>query len=74
MGHWGEVGDMVGAGDEDTTMMSMVSFWCLYCLPWTCFALPCAVSGFWLWRCRRLWGIICCKYIFLPFYSSSGLC
>ena len=28
---------------------------------------------FWLWACRRLWGIICCKYIFLNFFSSSGL-
>ena len=26
--------------------MSMASFWCLYCLLWTCFALPCAVSVF----------------------------
>ena len=46
MGHWGGVGDMVGAGDEDTTTMSMASLWCLYCLLWTCFALPCAVSVF----------------------------
>ena len=46
VGHWGGVGDMVGVSDEDTTTMSMVSFWCLYCLLWTCFVLPCAVSIF----------------------------
>ena len=37
---------MVGVADEDTTTMSMASFWCLCCLPWTCFALPSAVSVF----------------------------
>ena len=28
VGHWGELWDMVGVGDEDTTTMSMWSFWC----------------------------------------------
>ena len=42
VGHWGGVGDMVGAG----ATMSMASLWCLYCLLRTCFALPCAVSVF----------------------------
>ena len=45
-GHWGGVWDMVGVSDEDTTTMSMASFWCLCCLLWTCFALPSAVSIF----------------------------
>ena len=44
--NWGGVGDMVGVGDEDTTTMSMASFWCLYFLLWICFALPFAVSVF----------------------------
>ena len=37
---------MVGVGDEDTTTMSMASFWCLCCLLWTCFAIPPAVFAF----------------------------
>ena len=45
VGHWCGVWDMVGVGDEDTTM-SMASFGCIFCLLWTCFALPCAVSVF----------------------------
>ena len=24
----------------------------------------------WFWACRRLWGIICCKYIFLRYIST----
>ena len=46
VGHWDGLVDMVGAGDEDTTTMSMTLLWCLYCLLWTYFALFCAVSVF----------------------------
>ena len=46
VGHWDGVWDMVGVRDEDTTTMSIVSFWCLCCLLWTCFTLLCAVSLF----------------------------
>ena len=46
VGHWGEVWDMVGVGDEDIRTMSMALFWCPCCLLWTCFTLSCAVSVF----------------------------
>ena len=44
--HWSEVWDMLGAGHEDNTTMSMTSFQCLCCLLWRCFILPSAVSIF----------------------------
>ena len=72
-GHWGGVWDMVGLGDEDTTTMSMASFWCLCCLLWTCFALPSALSviGFGhVGVCEALFVVNTYFYIF---YSSSGL-
>ena len=72
MGHWGGVWDMVGAGDEDTTTMSMVSFWCLCCLPWTCFTLSCAVSVFGF-RDVGVWGYYLLQIHILHFYSSSGV-
>ena len=45
-GHWSRVWNMFGVGDEDSTTMSMTSFWCFCCLLWTCFALPSPLSVF----------------------------
>ena len=72
-GHWGGVWDMVGLGDEDTTTMSMASFWCLCCLLWTCFALPCAVSVFGFGNVGVCGALFVVNTYFYIFYSSSGL-
>ena len=64
---------MVGVGDQNTTAMSMASFWCLCCLFWTCFMLLCAVSVFGFGNvsvCGALFVVNTYLYIF---YSSSGL-
>ena len=67
------VWDMVGVGDEDTTTMSMVSFWCLFCLLWTCFALPSAVSIFSFGHVGVCGPLFVVNTYFYIFYSSSGL-
>ena len=73
VGHWGGVWDMVRVGDEDTTAMSMASFWCLCCLLWTCFALPCAVSVFGFGNVGVCGALFVVNTYFYIFYSSSGL-
>ena len=68
-----EVGSGALVGREDTATMSMASFWCLCCLLWTCFALPCAVSVFGFGNvgiCGALFVVKTCSYIFC---GSSGL-
>ena len=35
----------------------------MFCATFCCFR-------FWPWACRHLWGIICCKYIFLHFLQQ----
>ena len=68
---WGV--DMVGDGDEDTTAMSMASFWCLCCLLWTCFTLPSAVSVFGFRHVSVCGALFVVNTHFYIFYSSSGL-
>ena len=73
VGHWGGVWDVVGVGDEDTTTMSMASFWCLWCLLWTCFTLPCAVSVFGLGNVGVCGTLFVVNTYFYIFCKSSGL-
>ena len=73
VGHWGGVWDRVGVGDDDTTAMSMASFWCLYCLLWICFAQPCAVSVFGFGNADVSGALFVVNIYFYIFYSSSGL-
>ena len=73
MGHWGGLWDMVRVGDEDTTTMSMGSFWCLCCLLWTCFALLFAVSVFGFGHVGVYGALFIVNKYFYIFYSSSGL-
>ena len=73
VGHWSVVWDMIGVGDEDIRKMSMALFWCLCCLLWTCFTLPCAVSVFGFGNLGVCGALFVVNTYFYIFYSSSGL-
>ena len=64
--------DMVGGGDEDTTTMSMASFWYLCFLLWKCFARPSAVSVFGFGHVGVCGQLLIVNTYFYIFYSSSG--
>ena len=70
-GHWSGVWDMLRVDDEDTTTMSMTSFWCLFCLLWTCFALLSDVSVFGFGHVGISWTLFGVNTYFHIFYSSS---
>ena len=71
-GHWSGVWDMIRVDDEDTTTMSMTSFWCLCCFLWTCFALLSDVSVFGFGHVGISWTLFGVNTYFYIFYSSSG--
>ena len=63
---------MVGVGDEDTTTVSVVSFWCLCCLLWMFRAIPSAVSVFGFGHVGVWVALFVVNTRFYIFYSSSG--
>ena len=63
---------MFGVGDEDTTTMSVTSFWCLCCLLWTCFVLPSPVSVFDFGDVGVCGALYVVNTYFYILYSSSG--
>ena len=52
---------------NDVVLVSLLFHLDMLCATVCCFR-------FWLWACRCLWGIICCKHVFLLFLEKFWFC